>query len=94
MDNCINLIEELRQKVLEVLKIQMDIFHYEKIMLISVEEEGTCLPIVSSDDKSYKEYHLNSVEDLKSNDMFLKSDLPPDSDLYAMCEFFNIHICI
>jgi len=91
MDNCINLIEEIRQKVLEVLKIQLDIFHYEKIMLISIAEDGKCTPIVSSDDKSYETYHLQSAEDLKSQEMFLKSDLANDSDIYSLCDFFDVH---
>jgi len=91
MDNCINLIEELQQKVFEVLKIQLDIFHYEKIMLISVDDNGTCLPIISSDDKSYESYNLNSVEELKSGQMFLKNELSTDSDLYSLCEFFDVH---
>ena len=94
MDNCINLIEELRQKVLEVLKIQLDIFHYEKIMLISIAEDGTCIPIVYSDDKTsktYESYSLNSVEDLESQEMFLKSELAADSDLHSLCEFYNVH---
>jgi sigma-B regulation protein RsbU (phosphoserine phosphatase) len=91
MDNCINLIEELRQKVLEVLKIQMDIFHYDKIMLISVEDDGSCTPIISSDDKSYKSYQLTSIEELKSEERYLKSELSSDSDLYNLCDFFDVH---
>jgi sigma-B regulation protein RsbU (phosphoserine phosphatase) len=91
MDNCINLIEELQQKVLEVLKIQLDIFHYEKIMLISISDDGTCLPIVTSDDKTYKEYSLNMTEDLKSQEMFLKNELDADSDLHSLCEFYDVH---
>lgn len=91
MNNCINLIEELHQKVLEVLKIQLDIFHYEKILLISVEDDGNCMPIVSSDDKTYKPYKLNAVEDLKSKEMFLKSDLSPESDIYNLCDNFDVH---
>jgi sigma-B regulation protein RsbU (phosphoserine phosphatase) len=91
MNNCIILIEELRQKVLEVLKIQLDIFHYDKIMLISVEEDGACTPIVTSDDKSYTSYQLNSVEQLRSEDKYLKSDLAADSDLYSLCDFFDVH---
>ncbi len=91
MDNCINLIEELRQKVLEVLKIQLDIFHYDKIMLISVEEDGNCMPIITSDNKDYKSYKLNSVEVLKSDDMFIKNELPADSDLHNLCDFYDVH---
>ena len=91
MDNCINLIEELRQKVYEVLKIQLDIFHYDKIMLLSVDDDGTCLPVISSDDESYEAYNLNSVNDLKSEKMLLKSDLSADSDLYNLCEFYDVH---
>ena len=94
MDNCIILIEELRKKVLEVLKIQLNIFHYEKIMLISIAEDGTCIPIVYSDDKTsktYESYSLNSVEDLKSQEMFLKSELADDSDLYNLCEFYDVN---
>jgi len=91
MDNCINLIEELRQKVFEVLKIQLDIFHYDKIILIGVEEDGNCLPIVTSDDKNYKTYKLNSIDVLKSEDMFIKSELPADSDLHSLCDFYDVH---
>jgi hypothetical protein len=87
MDNCINLIEELHQKVFEVLKIQLDIFHYDKIMLINVDDDGICTPIITSDDKSYKSYSLNSVEDLKSEEMFLKSDLDAESDLHCLLIF-------
>jgi sigma-B regulation protein RsbU (phosphoserine phosphatase) len=91
MDNCINLIEELRHKVLEVLKIQLDIFHYDKIMLISVEEDGKCMPIVSSDNKTYKSYQLNAVEVLKSAERFTKNELPADSDLRSLCDFYDVH---
>ena len=91
MDNCINLIEELKQKVLEVLKIQMDIFHYDKIMLIGIADDGRCEPVVSSDDKSYKPYILSSVEELQTKEMFLRSDESKDSDLYNMCENFDVH---
>ena len=91
MDNCINLIEELRQKIFEVLKIQLDIFHYDKIMLFSVDDEGTCIPIISSDENSYETYILKSVSDFKSEDMFLKSELSADSDLYSLCEFYDVH---
>jgi len=94
MDNCINLIEELRHKVYEVLKIQLDIFHYDKIMLISVAEDGECIPVITSDDKSYKSYKLNSVEDLKSEEMFLKSNLDKESDLHSLCEFYDVHILL
>jgi len=91
MDNSINLIEELRPKVFEVLKIQLDIFHYDKIMLIGVDDKGTCIPIISSDDKTYNPYNLKSVEDLKSKEMFLKSDMASDSDLYSLCDFYDVH---
>ena len=91
MDNCINLIEKLRHKVYEVLKIQLDIFHYDKIMLISVAEDGECIPVITSDDKSYKSYKLNSVEDLKSEEMFLKSNLDKESDLHSLCDFYDVH---
>jgi len=91
MDNSINLIEELRSKVFEVLKIQLDIFHYDKIMLIGVDDKGTCIPIISSDDKTYNPYNLKSVEDLKSKEMFLKSDMAGDSDLYSLCDFYDVH---
>ena len=90
MDNCLNLIEELRQKVFEILKIQLDIFHYDKIMLISVADDGTCLPIISSDDQSYKSYALNSFAELKSGEMFLKNKLAEDSDLYGLCKFYQV----
>jgi sigma-B regulation protein RsbU (phosphoserine phosphatase) len=90
MDNIINLLEELQPKVYEVLKIQMDIFHYDKIMLIRVADDGECIPVITSDDKSYKSYQLNSVEDLKSKEIFLKSDLDKDSDLHSMCDFYDV----
>jgi sigma-B regulation protein RsbU (phosphoserine phosphatase) len=91
MNNYITLIEELRQKVLEVLKIQQDIFHYDKIMLINIDEGGSSLPIVFTDDKAYNSYQLKSVEDVKSENVFLKSKLSVDSDLHSFCEFFDVH---
>ena len=83
--------ENLHQKIREILKIQMDIFHYDKIMILRVDEDRTCTPILNSDVKKYDSFILKSLKDIKHNKVILKSKLTQKSDLYDSCTFFDVH---
>ena len=90
MEKCLILNENLHQNIREILKIQMDIFHYDSIMILRVDEDGTCTSILQSDDDTYKSFILKSFEDIKTNEVILKDKLIQKSDLYKLCTFFNV----
>jgi len=90
MEKCLILNENLHQNVREILKIQMDIFHYDSIMILRIDEDGTCTPLLQSDDDKYKSFILKSLEDIKTNEVILKDKLTQKSNLYKLCTFFNV----
>jgi sigma-B regulation protein RsbU (phosphoserine phosphatase) len=90
MENCLILNENLHQNVREILKIQMDIFHYDNIMILKVDEDGTCMSLLQSADDKYESFILKSLKDIKTNEAILKDKLTQKSDLYELCTFYNV----
>ncbi len=71
MEKCLILNENLHQNVREILKIQMDIFHYESIMILRVDEDGTCTPLLQSDDNKYESFTVEyEIDDASVNYIF------------------------
>lgn len=92
MENNFILKYELQHKVAEILEIQKDIFHYENIMLIGMEENGVCLSILQTGEKEYNSFHLKQTDEIKEQNIIFKNRLSDDSDLHALCSHFDIHI--
>ena len=92
MENSPILKYELQHKVAEILEIQKDIFHYENIMLISVEEDGICIPIIQTGEKEYDRFVLEINEEIKDQSIIFKNRLADDSSLFVLCDLFDVHI--
>jgi sigma-B regulation protein RsbU (phosphoserine phosphatase) len=81
----------LTSKILEVLKIQKDIFHYEEVTIISISESGICKSIVNSEGSKSKKFPHKLTFELEDNSIIYQHELSQKSDLYSLCEFFNVH---
>lgn len=92
MENSLILKYELQHQVAEILEIQKDIFHYDNIMLINVDKEGTCSPILQSGEKEYKSFPLKTIEEIQDQSIIFKNRLEKDSNLFAFCAHFDVHV--
>ncbi len=91
MEDCLILNENLQHTVLEILRIQKEIFHYTKITILSLSADGTCIPILDTEKVDKSSFKLKSGNKFKSNEIVLKSAFKDRSELANLCDFFDVH---
>ena len=94
MKDCLILKDHLKSKILEIIKIQMEIFHYRKILILSVSDDNTLKPILQSDKNRYKSFILKSRKNLAKTGIILKNKVSTRSGLFALCNFYNVDVLI
>jgi sigma-B regulation protein RsbU (phosphoserine phosphatase) len=90
MDKCLRIKSELRKQIKEILHIQIEVFHYDKIIILGISDEGHCESLLQTDSEQYDKFPFKSINSIKLNDFAIKSDLKLQSTLYKMCKFFDI----
>lgn len=94
MDYCKTLNGDLKKKVYEVIKIQMDIFHYQSIMLLSIAEDGTSHALLQGEENQNDSFKLKSVKQLSDEEIIHKNRLSSKSEIYKFCDFFNVNVLV
>jgi sigma-B regulation protein RsbU (phosphoserine phosphatase) len=92
MEHCISLNSDLRKKIRTTIQIQMDVFHYEKIHIIGLGDDGLCELLLQSDKKSYDQFQLTPPHNIEKQKFVLKNRLANSTELFALCEHFDVQI--
>jgi sigma-B regulation protein RsbU (phosphoserine phosphatase) len=92
MNTYISLDNELRKKIHATIQIQIDVFHYEKVLILGFDDKGFCKPLFKSDTKSYKPFKFTGHGAIKNKKIIVKNKLPKKSHLYEFCEHFHVQI--
>jgi sigma-B regulation protein RsbU (phosphoserine phosphatase) len=92
MDKCLIFNTELKNKVNATIQIQMDVFHYDKVLIIGFNDEGHCFPILQSDKRSYQPFKKKIKNEIKNKNIFIKDQLSKKTNLAELCDFFNVQI--
>jgi sigma-B regulation protein RsbU (phosphoserine phosphatase) len=83
---------DMQARVLDLLKIQKEIFHYDRLALIQISEDLNSRVLLDTDKKNRKKFRLKSKENFKQDEIIQKNALDPASDIYQFCEFFNFDV--
>jgi len=83
---------DLQTRVLDLLKIQKEIFHYERLALIQISENLSSQVLLDTGKKSGKKFRLKSKHNIEQGKIIQKGTLDPASDIYQFCEFFNVDV--
>ena len=87
MDKCLILNSDLENKIKTTIQIQMDVFHYGKILIIGFNDEGYSFPILQSDKRSYQPFKKKIKNEIKNKNIFIKDQLSKKSNLAELCDF-------
>jgi sigma-B regulation protein RsbU (phosphoserine phosphatase) len=90
MENCLILNIELKKTILEILAIQKEIFHYHRISLIQIKNDGSCIPILDTDKIKKGSFSLTSIDDFKPGTNILKNSIKKNSELLKLCDYYDI----
>ena len=83
---------ELRKKISTTIQIQMEIFHYDKILILGFDDNGHCSPIMQSDQISYHPFKIKVENELENTEIFIKNQDSKRPNLRALCEYFQVQI--
>jgi sigma-B regulation protein RsbU (phosphoserine phosphatase) len=83
---------DMQARVLDLLKIQKEIFHYDRLALIQISEDLHSRVLLDTDKKNQKKFRLKSKENFKQGEIIQKNALDPASDIYQFCKFFNFDV--
>ena len=85
-----DLTPELQKQIFATFQIQIEVFHYDKILMLAVDEPGQIKTVLQTDKHRYKKLKLKK-SDLKADKVVFKRDLKTSSMLYHICDFFGVH---
>jgi sigma-B regulation protein RsbU (phosphoserine phosphatase) len=90
MENCITIKPDLQRQIAETLKIQTEVFYYDKILIIGIEESGNCQCLLQTDSVKYDHFKARSIKSLHTEQITIKTDLASQSTLYKLCTFYDV----
>ena len=94
MINCLNINKDLREKIQTTLHIQIEVFHYEKVLILGMGDDGNCQVALQSDQKIYSPIPCSLSKTYGKKNMILKNDLAKKSSLRPLFDHFNIQALI
>jgi len=92
MHKSISLSTDLRKKILTTIQIQIDVFHYDKILVLGFNDKGLFIPLLQSNKISYKPFKFLGPAAIKNKKILIKNKLPKKSHLFELCEHFDVQI--
>ena len=81
---------ELQQQIVATFAIQIEVFHYDKILMLAFDENDRIRAVLNSDKKKYKTLRIKQ-SGLQPQKVLFKWDINPASPLYEICEHFGVH---
>jgi sigma-B regulation protein RsbU (phosphoserine phosphatase) len=91
MINCLILNPELKSRVLEILRIQKEIFHYSRVSILQLKEDGVCQPILDTDKLDQRSFKLKTKINFKPGKIILKNDTGVKAEIYKLTDFYQVH---
>jgi len=89
MDKCLNIKPEFRKQISEILHIQIEVFHYDKILILGVSDDGYCQTNLQTDSKKYDKFPIKSEKTILIKDFVVKTNLKAQSTLYKMLIIYS-----
>ena len=90
MDQCFTINPALKKQIRATMQIQIETFHYEKILVMSLNEDNQCRIELQSDKKKYLPFEIKNRKNLPEDSVIFSRDLNKNSKLYRLCRHFDI----
>ena len=92
MEKCIIIPDKLQKQIYATLQIQQEVFHYTKLLIISINEKGQARLEIQTDKKRYSGFKI-AHSGLKNNQtIYYKRELHKNSSLFRLCQHFDVHV--
>jgi len=92
MNDCFSVQPALKRQIYATMQIQIEVFHYNKIHILGIGENGKCRIEIQSDKKRYKSFEIKNTKKLDDQDVIFVRDLNKNSTFYKLGKHFDIHI--
>ena len=92
MNSCFSITPDLKAQIFSSMQIQIDVFHYQKILVLSIDDKGKCQVEMQSDNNSYQPFAIKNLTKLLNKEILQGRDLNKNSSLYKLCAHFDVHI--
>lgn len=92
MDSCYSIKPEFKDQIFSTMQIQIDVFHYQKILILGLNDSGECYVEMQSDQKVYKPFVIKNLNKSKGTRVFHARELNKNSNLYKLCKHFDVHV--
>jgi sigma-B regulation protein RsbU (phosphoserine phosphatase) len=90
MDKCFARNPELKKQIYATIQIQIEVFHYEKILIMGLGEDNLCHVEIQSDKKKYQPFEIKNIKNFSSKDVIFSRELRKNSKLYQLCKHFDV----
>ncbi|TFH02102.1 MAG: GAF domain-containing protein [Calditrichales bacterium] len=93
-NKCILITDNIRDKILEIIRLQIDILHYKDIVILEILEDGTCKVVLSSDEKSYDSILIQDLSEFNTGKIIYKSETSKNSVSDKLFEHFDVQTLV
>ncbi len=90
MDSCFTVNPALKKQIYATMQIQIEVFHYEKILIIGLSDDNYCRVEISSDRKKYAPFEIKNRKSLLADSVIFSRGLRKNSKLFQLCAHFEI----
>jgi sigma-B regulation protein RsbU (phosphoserine phosphatase) len=90
MDHCFTINQDLKKQIYATMLIQIEVFHYEKILIMGLGEDSYCHVELQSDKKKYLPFEIKNLKNLPSDKVAFSRDFRKNSKIYQLCQHFEI----
>ena len=90
MDKCFVINTELKKQIYATIQIQIEVFHYDKILIMGLGDDNLCHVEIQSDKKKYQPFKIKNIKNLSSKEVIFSRELRKNSKLYQLCKHFNV----
>ena len=94
MINHLKLKKDLRDKITATLNIQIEVFHYEKVMILVVTQNDVWQVLLQSDKKKYSTFTCSLPKSRFKQKIISVIGLSKKASLRSLFEFFNFQLLI
>ena len=90
MDYCFTINPDLKKQIYATMLIQIEVFHYEKILIMGLGEDDHCRVELQSDKRKYPPFEIKNLKNLPTNKVVFIRDFHKNSKTYQLCQHFQI----
>jgi sigma-B regulation protein RsbU (phosphoserine phosphatase) len=94
MNDQVHLKKELREKIAATFHIQIEVFHYDKVLILVLDQDSVWRVLLQSDTQSYSTFSCPPPKSGRRQKIITQTGLSAKAPLKALFEFFNIQLLV